>query len=395
MESFPMPDQVSAPVASAAVTPPPGLAKAGLVTGVAAMLIVAGGIFVRSHDANSAQQWSNAQAMPTVHLIEPAASGQSAGLLLPGTLEAWNTAKIFARVPGYVHAWYRDIGDHVGAGTPLGAIDTPELDQQIIQARAALARAVTEETLARTTAARWQDLLTTASVSRQEVDEKKADYATHAAAVREAQANLGRLLAMKAYATVRAPFAGEVTTRSADIGDLVGPGASTQQPMFAMADEHRIRVYVNVPQQYAAAMHPGMSASLSLPEAPGKLVPAQVIAASGAVNSQNGAFQVQLVTDNPGGMLKSGGYAQVSFKLPGSKTLLTVPASSLVLRGSGTKVATVDRNGRVQLLQVVLGRDLGGSVEVVSGLGRDTGIIDNPPDSIANGEQVRVEANHG
>ena len=386
-----MSDNSSAYSPDAVPQPPQGLKKVGLVTaGIAAIVIVAG-LIARSHESGNAQQWSNQQAIPTVHLIIPAASGKSDGLMLPATLEAWNSAKIFARVPGYVHAWYHDIGDHVGAGTALGAVDTPEIDQQIIQARAALVRAQAESTLARTTAARWMDLLSSASVSRQEVDEKNADAATHAAAVEEAQANLGRLLAMKAYATVRAPFAGEVTMRDADIGDLVGPGATSQQPLFTMADEHRIRVYVNVPQQYAAAMHPGLGATLSIPEAPGKSVPAQVIAASGAVNSQNGAFQVQLVTDNPGGLLKSGSYAQVHFELGQSSSLVTVPSSALVLRGSGTKVATVDNSGRVRLLPVVLGRDLGGSVEVVSGLSPNTSIVDNPPDSIANGEQVHID----
>ena len=387
-----MPEDLSVATAPIGERPPRGLAKAGLVAGAVAILVVAAGIFARRHDAATAQQSSNAQAVPDVHLIRPDTTRQAAGLMLPGTLEAWNTAKIFARVPGYVHAWYHDIGDHVTAGTPLGAIDTPELDQQIIQARAAVARARTEEDLARTTAARWKDLLTTLSVSRQDADEKNANFATHAAAVREAQADLDRLLAMKAYATVRAPFTGEVTMRNADIGDLVGPGATIQQPMFAMADEHRIRIYVNVPQQYAAAMQSGLGASLAIPEAPGKSIPAQLLAASGAVNTQNGAFQVQLVTDNPGRMLKSGGYAQVHFQLSASPSLVTIPASALVLRGSGTKVATVDGNGRVHLLPIVLGRDLGASVEVSSGLTGKTPIIDNPPDSIANGEQVHVES---
>ena len=179
-------DDLSAPPAQERPTAPPGLAKAALVTGGIALLVIAAGVIARSREDTTSQQWTNAQAIPTVQLITPATSGQGEGLLLPGTLEAWVSAKIFARVPGYVHAWYRDIGDRVGAGTPLGAIDTPELDQQIVQARAAQARAEAEESLARTTAARWKDLLSTASVSRQEVDEKSADYTTHAAAVREA-----------------------------------------------------------------------------------------------------------------------------------------------------------------------------------------------------------------
>ena len=247
---------------------PRGLAKAGLVLGGAAAVVVVIGLVARSHQDVSTQQWSDGQAVPTVHLIAATHGGKANTLVLPGMLAAWNEAKIFARVPGYVRGWSRDIGAHVGAGTPLGAIDTPELDQQIIQARAALDRAKAEEMLARTTAARWKDLLSSASVSRQEADVKSADAVTHAAAVREAQANLGRLLAMKAYATLRAPFAGEVTMRNADIGDLVGPGATAQTPLFIMADEHRMRVYVNVPQQYSAVMRAGLPAGVLLAASP-------------------------------------------------------------------------------------------------------------------------------
>ncbi|MDE2303333.1 MAG: efflux RND transporter periplasmic adaptor subunit [Sphingomonadales bacterium] len=371
--------------------PPRGLAKVGAVAVVAAVVVVIAGMISRSHEENAAQQTSTQQSVPTVHLIMPTPGGSSNALVLPATLEGWYTAHIFARVPGYIRSWFHDIGDRVGAGTPLGAIDTPDLDQQISAARAALERRQAEAVLARTTAARWQDLLKSASVSRQEADEKNADEATHAAAVHEAAANLNRLLALKAYATIRSPFAGEVTLRNADIGDLVGPGTTNQQPLFAVADESRIRVYVDVPQQYAASMKPGLTATLSVPESPGKAIPARVIATSGAVNSRNGAFQVQLVTPNPGDTLKSGGYAQVSFALPPPPGVVTVPSSALVLRGSGTKVATVDASGHVHLLPVVLGRDLGSTVEISSGLSRGTPVIDSPSDSIANGEKVHVE----
>jgi RND family efflux transporter MFP subunit len=180
------------------------------------------------HATHEATQWSAAQAVPTVHLITPIVSSGSNELVQPGTIEAWTSARLFARVQGYVKAWYADIGKRVEEGAPLGSIDTPELDQQIIQARATLTRVKAEAALARTTAARWRDLLTTTSVSRQEVDENAAAE-TQAAAVNEAKANLGRLLAFKAYAVVRAPFSGVVTLRNADIGDLVGPGA-TRKP---------------------------------------------------------------------------------------------------------------------------------------------------------------------
>ena len=373
---------------------PRGLVKTGLVLGGAAAVVVVIGLVIRSHQDGSTQQWSNDQAVPTVHLVAATRGGKANVLALPGTLAAWNEAKIFARVPGYVRGWYRDIGAHVGAGTPLGAIDTPELDQQIIQARASLDRARAEEMLARTTAERWKDLLSSASVSRQEADVKNADAVTHAAAVREAQANLGRLLAMKAYATLRAPFAGEVTMRNADIGDLVGPGATAQTPLFIMADEHRMRIYVNVPQQYSAAMHAGLTADLMVPEAPSRVFHAQLIATSGAIDSRSGALQVQLVTDNADGALKTGGYAQLRFDLPNASAQVTLPASALVLRAAGTQVATVTSQRRVHMLRVELGRDLGGTVEIASGLPPATKVIDNPPDSVSEGEKVRVETGH-
>ncbi|MDE2410166.1 MAG: efflux RND transporter periplasmic adaptor subunit [Sphingomonadales bacterium] len=380
--------------ASENVTRPRGLRQVGAGIAGLAVIVVAAGLFSRASDSAGAARWSQAQAQPTVHLILPTPGGKVQDLTLPGTLAAWNTAHIYARVPGYVRAWYRDIGADVGTGAALGAIDTPELDQQINQARAALARARTEAVLAKSTAARWADLLTTASVSRQEADEKNAAALTRDAAVREAEADLGKLLAMKAYATVRAPFAGIVTARNADIGDLVGPGASNQQPMFGVADENRVRVYVNVPQQFADMMRTGALAKLQVPERPNEAYFARIVGTSGAINSQTGALQVQLVTDNPGRILHAGGYAQVRFSFPASGGLATVPASALILRGSGVKLATV-KDGRIHLLPVTLGRDLGPSVEIAAGLPSGTAVVDNPPDSLAEGEAVHIQSKGG
>jgi RND family efflux transporter MFP subunit len=307
-------------------------------------------------------------------------------------MEAWNAAKLYARVGGYLKAWYRDIGNDVSTGTALGLIDTPELDQQIAQARADVASARANAALAKSTAARWNDLLATNSVSKQEADEKNGDLAAKNAAVQAANANLGRLLALKAFATIRAPFAGVVTVRSADIGDLVGPGASSQQPLFAVADVHRIRLYVNAPQAYSAAMRPGLTATLTVPDYPGRSFTARVIGASGAISTQTGTLQVQLVADNPGGVLKPGGYAQVQFNLSGQPGTVQIPSSSLIFRAEGTQVATVNRDGHIAMRSVRIGRDLGSHVEIISGLEHGASIVDNPPDSLAQGELVRVEA---
>jgi RND family efflux transporter MFP subunit len=374
---------------------PKGLKMAGIVAAVVAIGVVAAGTISRAHDTSDARHWSDARSIPTVHLVSVKQSAASDALNLPGTMQAWNAAKLYARVGGYLKAWYCDIGAEIPAGAPLGQIDTPELDQQIAQARADLTSARANAALSKSTAARWNDLLTTNSVSKQEADEKNGDLASKNAAVQAAQANLDRLLASKAYATLRAPFAGVVTARNADIGDLVGPGATMQQPLFAIADVHKIRVYVSVPQAYSASMTQGLSATLSLPDYPGKIFPAHVIGNSGAINTQTGTFEVQLLADNPGKVLKPGGYAQVRFDVPGQAGTVRIPSSALIFRAQGTQVALIGPDDHIQMRAVTLGRDLGGTVEVTAGLGANTKIIDNPPDSLAQGELVRVgDGNH-
>ena len=380
------------PPASPPSPPPRGLKVAGVVIVVVAVGVVALGVAARHRDLDVAQTTSDATTVPTVHLRRVKAAAAGAALTLPGTLEAWKAAKLYARVGGYVKSWSHDIGDQVTAGMPLGVIDTPELDQQIIQARAMLLQSQGGASLARSTAARWNDLLSTNSVSRQEADEKNGDVVAKNAAVQVSLADLGRLTAMKAFATVRAPFAGVVTTRSADIGDLVGPGASPQLPMFAVADVTRLRVYVSVPQSYSAALGAGQPANLSVPDYPGRSWPARIIGTSDAVNSQTGTYQVQLVADNPDRQLKSGGYAQVHFSVAGQTGALQVPSSTLIFRAAGTQVATVGPGDRIHLIKVTVGRDLGGTVEIAAGLQADMHIVDNPPDSLAEGEHVQVAA---
>ncbi|SDA36716.1 efflux RND transporter periplasmic adaptor subunit [Sphingomonas sp. NFR15] len=370
---------------------PKGLKTAGVVAVVAAIGVVAAGAMVRRGDTQTAQAWSDARSVPTVHLVAAKGASASDALTLPGTMQAWNAAKLYARVGGYVSAWYKDIGASVGAGTPLGRIDTPELDQQIASARAALVSAQAHASLARSTAARWNDLLTDNSVSKQEADEKNGDLAVRTAAVQAARADLGRLLAQKAFSTVRAPFAGTVTSRNADIGDLVGPGASVQQPMFSVADTRKIRIYVNVPQNYSAGMTPGLTATLTTPDYPARTFNAHVIGNSGAINQQTGTFQVQLIADNADGALKPGGYAQVKFDVRGQTGTVQIPSSALIFRAQGTQVATVGADRHIHLRPVTIGRDLGPSVEITSGLSAAQKIVDNPPDSLADGELVRVE----
>jgi RND family efflux transporter MFP subunit len=373
---------------------PRGLKAAGVAAAVIAGAVIAIGAIGRAHDTGDAQHWSDARSIPVVHLVPVQAGEANGSLSLPGTLEAWNAAKLYARVGGYVRAWNKDIGASVAAGTPLAQIDTPELDQQIGQARADLASALANAGLARSTAARWNDLLATHSVSQQEADEKNGELAVRNAAVNGARANLGRLLVMKGFATVRAPFAGVVTQRAAEIGDLVGPNSGNQQPLFSVADVRKIRIYVSVPQVYSSAIHSGQIATLDVPDYPGRSFAAQVVGQSGAISQQSGAFQVQLVTDNPGALLKPGGYTKVGFTVAGQASTVQIPSSALVFRAQGTRVALVGPSAHIHLQAVTIGRDLGPTVEVIGGLKPGDRVVDNPPDSVTEGELVRVQQSH-
>ena len=370
---------------------PRGLRLAGIIAVIIAAIVVIAGVISRAGETTDAQHWADAQAIPVVHLI-PVGTGTGASeLALPGTMQAFSSAKIYARVGGYLKGWYRDIGAHVGAGTPLGQIETPELDQQILEAHANLSSSRAHQQLAASTAKRWDELLTTTSVSKQEADEKNGDLLVQTSAVQSAEANLARLRTLKAFSTLTSPFAGIVVARNADIGDLIGAGqGSTEQPLFVVADVHKIRVYVNVPQSYSAALRPGLTAKLTVPDYPGRTFTAEVVGTSGAISAQSGALLVQLIADNPGEVLKPGGYAQVSFDLPGQSGVVEVASSALLFRKEGLQVATVGADNHVRLRSITAGRDLGGSVEVTSGLDAHDRIVDNPPDSLTNGALVRV-----
>lgn len=390
-----MPEQLSDDATERPAAPPPGLKTLAIGGALIALVVVAVGSVNRAHATAAEQVMADENAIPTVQLVSATAGDGIEQLTLPGTVQAWNAANIFARVPGYVRRWQVDIGAHVAAGAVLATIDTPELDQQIARARAQLTSARAAEALATTTAARWHDLLATNAVSQQESDEKAGELAVKRAAVTAAQAELARLQALKAYATVRAPFAGIITARNVQIGDLVGPGAAQQTAMFALADTHMTRIYVSVPQATSARFRAGQTATLTVPEHPGRRFTARVAGDSAAVNGQTGTFLVQLVAGNADGALKAGDYAQVDFALHEGHVPTIIPASALSLGAHGTNVATVDARGHVHLHPISIGRDLGDRIEVASGLRPGERIVDNPPDSIAEGELVRVSAAHG
>jgi RND family efflux transporter MFP subunit len=364
---------------------------AGIVAACVAVIIVVSGIIARNLASDRTESFSAEQSIQTVAVVSPVAGVGGRALTLPGKLAAFYSAPIYARVPGYVHAWYKDIGAKVHKGDLLATIDTPELDQQIDQAKADLANAVAGLQLAQTTAQRWQSLLALDAVSKQESEEKTGDLAAKTALVNAAKADLNRLQALKAFARITAPFDGTVTNRTIDIGALVNAGAqSSGTPLFTVADVHQIRVYVSVPQNYSAEIRPGVTGSLKVPEFPGKVFPAVLDSSSGSISEQSDTLLVELLADNSSGVLKPGDYAQVALHVPSGGRDLRVPASALLFREQGLQVAIVLPDNRIRLKSITIARDLGTSVEIGSGLVASDRVVDNPPDSISNGDQVRI-----
>jgi len=370
----------------------PWLKPAGLIAAALAVIVVAAGLVTRGMASQSLKSWTEAQAIPTVNVVRPDADGGAQTLVLPGQVQAFNDAPIHARVPGYLKAWYHDIGDKVQAGELLADIDTPDLDQQLGQAKADLATAVANQKLAQTTAARWNGLLAQDAVSRQEAEEKNGDLDAKTSLVNAAKANVGRLQALESFKRITAPFAGTVTARTTDIGQLITVGAENDPGLFTIADVHRLRIYVSVPQAYAAQIHPGQVVSLQAPDYPGRTFQATLVSTSGAIGAQTGALQAEAQIDNPDGALKPGDYVQATFALPSVGGTLRLPANALMFRQSGMAAAVVEANGRVMLKPVTIARDLGTTVEIGAGLSPGDAVIANPPDSLVSGEAVRVAA---
>ena len=362
------------------------------VVGIAiAVIVVAAGVTLRAVDARNLKTWTNAQVVPTVNVIHPVSAANGPTLDLPSHLEAYSRAPIFARVSGYLKSWNVDIGAPVKAGQLLAVIESPELDQQLLQARADLASAQANAALAGTTAKRWQALLGTDSVAQQEVDERTGDYTAKKAAVAAAQANVDRLLATKGFERILAPFDGVVTARDTDVGALINAGSGgIGQELFTVSDVKQLRVYVQVPQSYAPDVRSGTTATLSVPEYPGQHFAARVIASADSVSASSGTTLVQLLVDNADGKLLPGGFASLQFKLPVQQNAVRVPASALVFDARGLMVATLGANGQVVFKKVTINRDYGDSVEIGSGLVASDRVIDTPPDGLVDGDRVQV-----
>ncbi len=366
-----------------------GLYIAGISAAIIAVVIVFFGITTRKIADAKLQEWTEAQAVPVVAVALPDTRGKTTTFSLPGRLEAYTQAQIYARVTGYVKEWKADIGTPVKTGELLAEIDAPDLDQQIMQAEANLASAKANSVLADMTLTRGQSLIKTYAISQQDLDQRAADASNKQGLVRAAQANLDRLRVLEQYKRLTAPFDGLVTARTTDIGALINAGGGGP-PLFVVSETSKVRVYVNVPQSYVPNIPVGTKAQISVPEYPGRTFPARVEASARAVDIASGTTRMQLVVDNSHAELMTGDFSNVTFDLPHPEIAINVPASALIFNQSGLHVATVGSDNRIILKQVTIARDLGNEVEIGSGITADDRVVANPPDGIATGDKVRV-----
>lgn len=367
----------------------------GLVAGVALVLVVVTGIRAREEQGAKLKEWTDNQAIPTVAVAPPNARALNPTIDLPGRLEAYSRAPIFARVSGYLKNWKADIGARVKTGQVMAEIEAPDLDQQLLQARADLASQQASAKLSEATLTRRKSLIASNFVSMQEIDERTADLSNKKAAVNSGQANVERLEALAGYKKITVPFDGVVTARDTDVGALINAGGGSGPPMFVISDISKLRVYVNIPQSYVPAIKIGAKAVISMPEYPNRTFAATVEASSQSVDVASGTTRMQLALDNAGGELMPGGYATVRMSLQRDAVPLHIPASALIFNQSGLRVATVGSDDRVLFKTVTIARDLGKDIELASGISPEDRVIIAPPDGIADGDQVRVAGAKG
>jgi len=369
---------------------PKFLHLAGLILAAVAVAVAAAGILFRVGHANDLQKEVESQHV-TVKIVAPQLGPGEHVLILPGNVRADLDAPIYARVNGYLKAWHTDIGAHVKKGQVLAEIETPELDQQILRAKADLATAESNFGIADVTAKRWQNLLATDSVSHQEGDEKTANAKAKHDMLNAARANLEGLLADQSFQRIVAPFDGVVTERNTDIGKLISPGSSNGQPLFRVVDNRRLRIYMEAPQDYAYLIKPKMTVQIYFPELPAQNFAATVLGTSNAIRESSRTSTVELIMDNKDGKLFSGSYAEVHFNLPSNSKVFRLPVSALLFRKEGLEVATVGADNRVILKPITIARDLGRVVEVANGIYSTDRVIDSPSDSIVQGDVVRIK----
>jgi RND family efflux transporter MFP subunit len=328
----------------------------------------------------------------TVNVIHPQRGKSSSDLTLPGMIQAFSQSPIYARVDGYVHTWYVDIGAHVTKGQLLAEIDAPEVDQQLNQARAMLSQAETSLALAKTTAPRYQELIKTNSVSQQEVDQNNQNLAAQTANVQAATAAVSRLEQMQGFEKIVAPFDGVITLRKTDFGDLVNAGnAGVGRELFRISQNNVVRVFVTVPEEFSKQIMSGTKASMDLAELPNRHFAAPVTRTADAIDINSRTLTVELDVPNPSGELLPGAYANVHFQLPLNVVPLVLPSSTILFQAAGPQVAVVNSQSQVELRKVTLGHDFGDTIEIVSGVHQTDAVIANPPDSLTSGMRVAVQ----
>jgi RND family efflux transporter MFP subunit len=362
--------------------------------GIAVVLVVIG-IFTllqRREQYNALAEETEKLAVPTVSVIHPTVEPAQEDLVLPSTLQAYTESPIYARTTGYLKKWYHDIGSHVQQGELLADIDTPEVDQQLSQARADLGTSQANENLSRITATRYEELIKTDGVSKQEVDNAVGDYAAKRAVSASSQANVRRLEELESFKHIYAPFGGVITRRNVDIGNLINAGnGGSAQELFFLAATDPIRTYVSVPEVYASAMRRGLDAYLELTQYPGEKFQGKVVRTADAIDLASRTLNTEVDVPNKAGQLLPGGYAQVHLLVGVTGARLQVPVNALLFRSEGLRAVTVDANHKTHLQQLSIGRDYGTSLEVLQGLKADDWIVLNPPDSLDEGVQVNVK----
>ena len=351
--------------------------------------LIYSGIKARAEASTNLQAETQRSAVPSVSVIYPKESAPTEEVVLPGNTQAFTDTPIYARTSGYLQRWYVDIGARVKAGQLLADIETPEVDQQLQQARADFQTAQANLALAKSTAERWQFLAKTDSVSKQETDEKVGDLNAKKAVVESAESNVRRLEETQRFQKIYAPFDGVITARNTDTGSLINAGGASGKELFHLAAVNRLRVYVNVPEVYARAARPGARAILTLDEFPGRSFRGTLARTSNSIDMAAHTLLVEVDVNNPKGELLPGAYVLVHLKLPGQIRALTVPANTLLFRQEGLRVGVV-HDGRAELVPIKIGRDYGTEVEVVSGLRPKDAIIVNPADSLVSGAPVRA-----
>ena len=385
--------------------PPPKVSRRSILTPVSIVFVVTVvlaivGIVRRQHTSTVLAKYTETVAPPTVSVELPVLQQNAQEILLPGNMQAFTLAPIYARTTGYVKAWYHDIGSHVSKGQLLAVIETPELDQQLAQAKADLATAQSNAGLAKTTAARYQDLIGNNAVSQQDTDNAVTQLQSTTTQVNSAIANVRRLEELQSFERIVAPFDGVITARNIDIGQLITAAGSTttagagtivgNKQIFDISVIRTLRVFVNVPQIYAPDAKNGVIATLTLPQYPGRKFEGKLVRTSSAVDTATRTLLAEVDVNNPSGELLPGSYTEVHLHTSNPAPALIVPVSALILEPDGLHVATVDANNIAHLVHVSAGRDFGTTVEILTGLKPMQGVVANPPDSMIDGEKVRV-----